>query len=229
MDSIDEETHTPAEFYSAFSNAVYKDDTPAMEEELERQGVKGWKRDEEISNHDRSVFYRKKRNKDTGEDAEGYDVVFSNRGTSETRNLLPDVAIAFGAEGKTKRYMDLKTDYRRAKSKYNNENDNLVVTGHSLGGNQATFLNRHFNVESHAYNPGASLSHLTKGFVNKIACWANPSYSDCKQADKSHIYHVPGDPLSTASIFGRDNKHIHKWRKGASQPHSLSNFLKVWE
>ncbi len=34
MDSIDEETHTPDEFYAAFSNAVYKDDTAGMEEEL---------------------------------------------------------------------------------------------------------------------------------------------------------------------------------------------------
>jgi len=225
MDTLDGKDYTSAEFYAAFSQAVYKEDTEAMMGALEHQGITGWDRDEDLSHVDRSVFYRKKRDQESGEDIDGHDVIFSNRGTSQTRNLLPDVAIAFGAEGTTKRYKDLKNDYVRTKEKYGSSKDNIVSTGHSLGGNMSTFINRTYGTESHSYNPGASLSHIKKGVIHKIACWANPKYNNCEAADSSHIYHVAGDPLSTASLFDRDHKHLFKVKKGW-HVHTIDNFLK---
>lgn len=218
MNTDDEDTHTDAEFYSAFSRAVYKDTDEGMLEALAEQDITGWEIDPTVNNQDRTAFRR--RNKDDN----GYDVILASRGTSQTRNLLPDLAIMFGAEGKTKRYKELSQDYEKVRDKYTGSNNKIVSTGHSLAGNQSVFLNRKYGVESRAFNPGASISHMKQGFVNSLACWAYPSWSSCKSAEKSHIYHNPGDPLSTASLFGRDHKHIHKTR--GYNPHTINNFLK---
>tara|TARA_Y100000004_G_scaffold178943_1_gene222034 strand:- start:349 stop:1011 length:663 start_codon:yes stop_codon:yes gene_type:complete len=218
MNTDDEETHTPAEFYGAFANAVYSETDEGKLEALAEQDITGWEIDPTVNNEDRTAFRRRNKNDD------GYDVILASRGTSKTRNLLPDLAIMFGAEGKTKRYRELSQDYNKLKSTLGS-NDKLVSTGHSLAGNQSVFLNRKYGVESHAFNAGASISHMKQGFIHNIACWANPNWSVCKNADKSHIYHTPGDPLSTASIFDRDNKHYHKRRSGQS-PHTINNFLK---
>ena len=225
MNEEDSETHKSHEFYSAFSNAAYYDTTDEKLSHLKKHGLNKndeWEIDEEVApqgtNNDRTIFRRKKK------DSDGYDVIFTNRGTSQTRNLLPDLGIMFGGEEHTSRYRKLKTDFQKTKDKYSNADDTIVSSGHSLGGNQSVFLNRKFGVESHAFNPGASLSHMKQGFVSRLACWANPNWSSCKQADKSHIYHTPGDPLSTASLFGRDHKHIFRSKKDQYNPHAMTAF-----
>ena len=227
MDSIDEKTHTPAEFYSAFSNAVYSYDDDERLDRLAEQGITGWEIDNDVNHQDRVLFKRKKRNQDTGDDVDGYDVILASRGTSQVRNLLPDLAIVFGGEEYTPRYHKLKQDYEKVHDRFGHDERNKIVsTGHSLAGNMSTFLNRKYGVESHAYNPGASVSHLKHNLISKAACWMYPEWDRCKQAEKSHIYHVPGDPLSTAAMFGNDNKYIHEWKDGAKHPHTLNNFLK---
>ena len=218
MNDDDEETHTDSQFYSAFARAVYKETDDEMLDTLSGQDITGWEIDPTVNNQDRTAFRR--RNKDDN----GYDVILSSRGTSQTRNIIPDLAIMFGGEGKTKRYKELSQDYEKIRDKYSGANDKIVSTGHSLAGNQSTFLNRKYGVESRAFNPGASISHMKQGFVNNLACWANPNWSVCKKAEKSHIYHNAGDPLSTASLFDRDNKHLVKYK--GSNPHTINNFLK---
>jgi hypothetical protein len=218
MNDDDEETHTDSQFYSAFARAVYKETDDEMLDTLSGQDITGWEIDSTVNNQDRTAFRR--RNKDDN----GYDVILSSRGTSQTRNIIPDLAIMFGGEGKTKRYKELSQDYEKIRDKYSGANDKIVSTGHSLAGNQSTFLNRKYGVESRAFNPGASISHMKQGFVNNLACWANPNWSVCKKAEKSHIYHNAGDPLSTASLFDRDNKHLVKYK--GSNPHTINNFLK---
>ena len=218
MNDDDEETHTDSQFYSAFARAVYKETDDEMLDALSGQDITGWEIDPTINNQDRTAFRR--RNKDDN----GYDVILSSRGTSQTRNIIPDLAIMFGGEGKTKRYKELSQDYERVRDKYSGANDKIVSTGHSLAGNQSTFLNRKYGVESRAFNPGASISHMKQGFVNNLACWANPNWSVCKKAEKSHIYFNAGDPLSVASLFDRDNKHLVKYK--GSNPHTINNFLK---
>ena len=218
MNDDDEETHTDSQFYSAFARAVYKETDDEMLDALSGQDITGWEIDPTINNQDRTAFRR--RNKDDN----GYDVILSSRGTSQTRNIIPDLAIMFGGEGKTKRYKELSQDYEKIRDKYSGANDKIVSTGHSLAGNQSTFLNRKYGVESRAFNPGASISHMKQGFVNNLACWANPSWSDCANAEKSHIYHNAGDPLSTASLFDRDHKHLIKYK--GYNPHTINNFTK---
>ena len=218
MNDDDEETHTDSQFYSAFARAVYKETDDEMLDTLSGQDITGWEIDPTVNNQDRTAFRR--RNKDDN----GYDVILSSRGTSQTRNIIPDLAIMFGGEGRTKRYKELSQDYEKIRDKYSGANDKIVSTGHSLAGNQSTFLNRKYGVESRAFNPGASISHMKQGFVNNLACWANPNWSVCKKAEKSHIYHNAGDPLSTASLFDRDNKHLVKYK--GSNPHTINNFLK---
>ncbi len=219
MNSEDEETHTPAEFYSAFANSVYRDSDEGKLQALEEQEITGWEIDQDVNNIDRTAFRRKKA------DGSGYDVILANRGTNKTRNILPDLAIMFGGEANTKRYREAKQQYKQIAQKYHGENNKNALASHSLGGNQNLYLNRKYGVESHSFNPGASLSHMKQGFVKSLACWANPNWSSCKQAEKAHIYHTPLDPLSTASLFDRDHKHIHKRRSG-QHPHTINNFLK---
>ena len=223
MNDDDEKSHTSAEFYSAFSNAAYREGTDEKLNHLKMHGLNKndeWEIDDTVApqvHNDRTVFRRKK---DTG----GYDVILSNRGTSQTRNLLPDLAIMFGGEEYTPRFKKLKIDYNNMKEKYSGPDDNIVTTGHSAGASQSAFLNRKYGVENHGFNVGASLSHMKQGFVNRLACWANPSWGSCRNAEKSHIYHTPGDPLSTASLFGTDHKHIHKAKKGQYNLHTMQAF-----
>jgi len=215
------------DFYARLSQASYEgDNLGATSQYLDQHVGDGWKVDEELSNMDRSVFYKPKT------DGEGNNVVMANRGTdaknrtgNRMRNMMTDASIFFGAEPRSQRFKKANTDFLAMREKYGSDS-NYSVSGHSLGGSQSLYLNRRYGVEAHSLNPGASFSHMAKGAVQKAMCWWNPNNSDCKSADNSTIYHQISDPLSTASMLGRDKKVLANSDKSKTgyNPHSLSHF-----
>jgi hypothetical protein len=217
------------DFYAHLSQASYEgDDADAKDQYLEQHIGDGWKMDGEMSNQDRSVFVKPK------SDGEGYNVVMANRGTdianrtgNRMRNLMTDASIFFGAEPRSQRFKKANTDFLKTREKYGTDS-NYSVSGHSLGGAVSLYLNRRYGVESHVQNPGASFSHMAKGAITKAMCWFNPNHADCKAADNSTIYHQVGDPISTASMVGRDKKVLANSNKSKTgyNPHSLTHFYK---
>ncbi len=239
---VDIDGRDAMDFYAHLASAAYYgDDNEAKEKYLndELGEGHGWEIDGELSNIDRTIYKKKKK------DSDGYNVIMSNRGTdlgNETknrmRNAYADAAIFFGAEPRHKRFKEANSDFLKMREKYGTDS-NYSVSGHSLGGSQSMFLNRRYGVENHALNPGASFSHLGKGVLSRAMCWANPNWGSCKAADNSTIYHTMGDPVSTASLAGRDTKQLTNSDGALIQkevgkvarynPHGLEHFYKKYQ
>jgi hypothetical protein len=219
----------PMDFYARLAAAAYYgDDHDAKQEYInEHLTDKNWKVDGELSNMDRTIFYKPKK------EGARKNVIMSNRGTDMKnntgnigRNAMADASIFFGAEPRHQRFKDANKEFLNMREKYGPES-NFAVGGHSLGASQSLYLNRRHNVESHSHNPGASFSHLAKGALTKAMCWWNPNLESCKAADNSTIYHQIGDPVSTASIVSRDKKQYANSDKSKAgwNLHGLSQFF----
>lgn len=110
----------------------------------------GYEVDRELSNRNRTVFYHKEKN----------EAVIAYRGTNPKKlgDLGTDLAIAVGAQATTARFKNAEKVADQAVTKYGKEN--VVVTGHSLGGSQALHVAAKKDLKAYAFNPG-------KGFDGK--------------------------------------------------------------
>ena len=86
--------------------------------ELEKDG---YIKDLQLSNHNQSIFYNKKKNK----------LLNSVAGTHNVKDVLTDVWLAVGGLKSTNRYKEAKNTLEKAKRKYNPKE--TAVVGHSLG------------------------------------------------------------------------------------------------
>ena len=91
--------------------------------------------DRELSSEEHSIFHNQK----TGE------TVITYRGTTNLDDVKTDSNIALGNEKNTKRYERSEEVFLKTKEKYGN--DNIVVTGHSLGANQSLNICEKYNVK----------------------------------------------------------------------------------
>jgi len=237
---VDIGDYDPMDFYAHLASAAYYGaDNDAKQEYINKEGFTDWTVDNELSNMDRTVYYKPKK------EGKGHHVIMSNRGTdlnNETgnrgRNMLTDAGIFFGVEPRMQRFKDANTEFLKMREKYGTES-NYAVGGHSLGSSQSMYLNRRYGVEGHQHNPGASFSHMRTNVISRAMCWANPNWSSCKAADNNTIYHTVGDPVSTASIVGRDKKQFTNSDGKAIErdmgkvarynPHGLEHFYKKYQ
>lgn len=90
------------------------------------------------------------------------ETVIAFRGTSNARDMLPDMAIFLGTETTSPRFMKAVQKYLQVKNKY--KWYKIVTTGHSLGGALAIFVARRYRrVKAYVFNPGAGLGSLLRG------------------------------------------------------------------
>lgn len=100
--------------------------------------------DKDLSTYNKAVFY----------DPLTAKVIVSFRSTQVLEDLVPDFHIATKSR-KHARFDEAVQFVDSVKQKYGSE---VIVTGHSLGGTLALYVNQHYKgeVKAHAFNPGAS-------------------------------------------------------------------------
>lgn len=164
----------------------------------------GFVLDEELSTKKTSVYH----NELTGK------TVISYRGTDPTSvpDLMVDLSIAqiFMKENTTERFKNAELLYKRAVSKYGGQ-DNIMLTGHSLGGAIALYVAELHNVESVTFNPGISAgSALHKRSENTA---------------KQYIYRTNYDPVSIGALLSTDpNRVVFNMSQLGYDPHTVDNF-----
>lgn len=147
--------------------------------------------DQELSDNNSIVAVKEHPNKKN-------DVIISYRGT-DPFNLsddLSDLQILSGLPISKNvhlqgRFQEAQNKYDTVKSKYPNEN--IITTGHSLGGTQAYLIGKRNDINSYVFNAGSSpLDKLTG------------SYEDTERNKSTH-YYVPGDIVGgSRAIFNND-------------------------
>jgi hypothetical protein len=169
----------------------------------------GFKIDTKLSSLRTSVFH----NATTGE------TVFASRGTDPLdktgQDQLTDYAILNLAynEKNSARFKSEDARLKATIAKYG-RND-LILTGHSLGGSLVIQLSRDNDVEAYAYNPGISLASA----MDK---------SHQSNSSKIHIFVTENDPVSIGRHVYEDTKNTsitYVSQKNKIDPHGPDNFL----
>jgi len=88
---------------------------------IQRLENKGFIRDNQLSNHNQSVFYNKQQNK----------TIMAVAGTHNLQDWGTDVYLAVGKLKNTNRYKEAKNTLEKAREKY--KGSSVSLTGHSLG------------------------------------------------------------------------------------------------
>jgi len=147
--------------------------------------------DQELSDNNSIVAVKEHPNKKN-------DVIISYRGT-DPFNLsddFSDLQILAGLPVTKNvhlqgRFQEAQNKYDSVKSKYPNEN--IITTGHSLGGTQAYLIGKRNDINSYVFNAGSSPLDKFTG-----------SYEDTEKNESTH-YYVPGDVVGgSRAIFNND-------------------------
>jgi len=155
-----------------------------------QKSMPGYLIDTELSGPDATVY----RNNNSA------IVAFSGtRPTSKenaSRDITTDLGLWAGQKSHLNRFKNALDLSNRVVAKYGK--DNVTVTGHSLGGSQAIYVNQQLGIKGSAYNPYFDTQDVLKRgkhFVN----------------DNFNIHTILGDPVSLGAInlMGQSNVHIH--------------------
>ena len=141
-------------------------------------------------------------------------VVVSFRGTCPKKldDILTDIFLTFGREHETDRFKLADEKIRKLHEKF--PLVPIVVCGHSLGGTQAIYVSKKYNLPSFTYNPAQGIS---ESYIR-----------DINQFPKIRVFRVVNDPVSC--IAGMENvKGITLFpivsNISMMKNHSLENFL----
>ena len=209
--------------YAILSKLAYDAETslkdPHFKKTYDKYHMEGrYDIDKELSSANHVTFV----DKETGR------AVISFRGTRPTNiaDIFSDVGIALGLQAFTPRFEEASEVTKRAIKKYGGK-DNVDVTGHSLGGAQALYVNNKFGVEAHAYNPGEGIPPAMLSSINPVlgaaakAAQANRHQSE----DNAHVYLSGLDPISVlANRLPVDVNHQRN-DQGFLGDHNLENFI----
>ena len=207
------------EKYAKVSGATY---IPKEEREkwLDKEGVKGYKLDTDLSDVENTVLYN----------PTSKHMIYGARGSVSAKDwLIDDAAIASGNKKlfeSLPRYKSTKEKLKQAQEKYPEYTHD--ATGHSLAGTLVTTAGTDLRVPFHAYSTGSSPSGWSNSVWERVKGVFKPSKKKwLNQHGKT--YNVWTDPVSISdTIFPvYDSKHFNiKQQKQASHPHSILNFYK---
>jgi hypothetical protein len=170
----------------------------------------GYKIDTELSNRNRTLYH----NPETGK------AVLSFRGTNikNKGDIGTDALLALGLKEISSRFRNANKAAKNTIEKYGK--DNVVFTGHSLGGSQALYVNSKHGVETHAYNP------FVEPKTPKASLLTKAMFSLFKKPVQTNatIYKTKTDPISVfANLSNAVVKNVKASHKNG---HSLKNFFK---
>jgi hypothetical protein len=191
-----------ADFYSKFSDRAY-----ATKRKRAKQLPPGFEYMDDWSDKYNAV-YRTSEGK----------ILIASRGTElkkgsagdRLKDLGTDVLVAMGLLGVSTRFRQLDSLVEELEEQVGSEN--IILTGHSLGGSLVHAVGKKRDVTSFAFNPGSS-----PGAARRELNWILP---ESKRKHEQAVFHVKGDLLGEGDFFGP--RHIFE-QKG-SNPHSLDNF-----
>lgn len=193
--------------YAKFANTSYE---RLASSRISLVNDDAWQYDTHVSDKHQAVFVN----------PETKEVVTSFRGTKELDDLSTDLAIAIGAEQVSKRFRKQARDYQKVLDKYG-EGYTHNLSSHSLGGTLNNYIQHKFKgrvSNVYNFNPGSSAAHAHKGIRSRLK---GEFHSNI------HNFLIAGDPISTLTVAsaGSTNVLIDPQKEGASNPHSLENFL----
>lgn len=147
--------------------------------------------------------------------------VITIRGTAPTekgkalRDLATDTAILFGQGEKTPRYIATDLFLQNAMQKGVKD---ITAVGHSLGGHQALYLGKKYNIPVKAYNPAFSFPDIARSAVERLQ-WG-------KRNPNIQIYTTGTDPISIGSLLNvSQNVKRVKPTKPWLSSHALEQFI----
>lgn len=174
----------------------------------------GYEIDPQFSNRNRTLYV----NKDTGK------TVYSFRGTdlknkqNRLGDLGSDTLMALGLQDLSSRFRNANKYTKKAIEKYGN---NLSLTGTSLGGSQALYVNSKQNVPAVAFNPYVNPEVKHHRSFTKFIYDTLISKSVNNNAT---IYRTQHDPISVFSNLS--NAVVKVVPQSYKNPHSIRNFFK---
>lgn len=187
--------------------------------------VEGYTIDPEFSDRNRTLYVDDK----TGKAILAFrGTKLSGEGTGGSRwaDLGADALIAMGIQDASARFRGSRKVTKQVLTKYGK--DNVVLTGHSMGGSQALYVHHRLydKPETHAFNAGISPVDVmrSKGIFgpehirtlfNKVPVWGK----------NVHSYITRGDIVSSLSPHVKGLRTHIVPMKGNRNPHALRHFL----
>jgi hypothetical protein len=207
--------------FANLSDASYKPSMKDKQDVLNKSGLnKEYKIIPEYTNRDITTFW----------DTDCKKVVMVIRGTDDKdilgmkyRDFYTDAHLALGLLNRTKRYQESEAMLNRIKNKFGAEN--IILSGHSLGGRIAGGLSQKYHYPAIIYNQGSSpLDFAYNRAENKLTT----------HFTTNSLKNLTIDPLSVSSMLGQAKNitvatDTPKIGLPASiyRNHSLSNFTGI--
>jgi predicted esterase YcpF (UPF0227 family) len=132
-------------------------------------------------------------------------VAFRGTNPKNLKDLGTDALIALGMGHFGSRFKNAKDATDQTIAKYGK--GNVSLTGHSLGGSQALFVNSKTGLETHAFNPG--VSPLEKSPIKAVYDKVVSALFKKKTTSNAHIYTTNHDPVSAAAPYIHASSKIH--------------------
>lgn len=166
-----------------------------------------------LSDRNHTTFYNKKTKR----------AIVAYRGTDlgNVSDLFTDAAIFFGVERMTPRFSDALSTAERAQKMFGK--GNIDVTGHSLGGSEALYVNSKLGTPAHAYNPGKTFQQFDLlSRYDKIRDLACPT-CDKTREQNARVYTTGLDPISVNA--GRTRAAVQYVPPRGFDVHGIDNFI----
>lgn len=149
--------------------------------------LQGYYVDQSLSTVDRTVYV----NKSTGKATVAFRGTDLKTKSNKWRDIGADIALTFGLQSKNSRFKNSLNATKAAVAKYGA--DNVTVTGHSLGGNEALYVSEKTGVKGTAFNAPVSTLDIIRSDYLK-------TYKHKTPYQNMTVDVMPGDPVGTSSL-----------------------------